>query len=90
MSDAIVYHTGLVVWKPPSIYKSFCSIDIEYYPYDLQRCEMKFGGWSYNGFLMNVEQLPSRPEDKIETLLDKDGKEFQYLKQGMDLSYFNP
>uniref|UniRef100_A0AC34RFT0 Neurotransmitter-gated ion-channel ligand-binding domain-containing protein n=1 Tax=Panagrolaimus sp. JU765 TaxID=591449 RepID=A0AC34RFT0_9BILA len=26
MSDAIVYYTGLVVWKPPSIYKSFCSV----------------------------------------------------------------
>ncbi|KAI1709350.1 neurotransmitter-gated ion-channel ligand binding domain-containing protein [Ditylenchus destructor] len=28
MSDAIVYHTGLVVWKPPSIYKSFCTVSI--------------------------------------------------------------
>lgn len=26
MSDAIVYYTGLVVWKPPSIYKSFCTV----------------------------------------------------------------
>uniref|UniRef100_A0A183CGM2 Neur_chan_LBD domain-containing protein n=1 Tax=Globodera pallida TaxID=36090 RepID=A0A183CGM2_GLOPA len=25
VSDAIVYFTGLVVWKPPSIYKSFCA-----------------------------------------------------------------
>ncbi|VDN21042.1 unnamed protein product [Gongylonema pulchrum] len=24
MSDALVYYTGAVVWKPPSIYKSFC------------------------------------------------------------------
>ncbi|KAI6210764.1 Nicotinic acetylcholine receptor alpha subunit 8 [Aphelenchoides besseyi] len=90
MSDAIVYHTGLVVWKPPSIYKSFCPIDIEYYPYDKQTCQMKFGGWSYHGFLMDVEQLPSRPEDKIETLFDDEGKEYQYLKQGMDLSSFYP
>ena len=29
MNDALVYYNGLVVWKPPSIYKSFCSIDIE-------------------------------------------------------------
>lgn len=56
-SDAIVYYTGLVVWKPPSIYKSFCQINIEYFPYDKQHCEMKFGGWSYNGFLLNMQQL---------------------------------
>eukprot|EP00081_Caenorhabditis_elegans_P026277 NP_509745.2 AcetylCholine Receptor [Caenorhabditis elegans] len=58
MSDAIVYYNGLVVWKPPSIYKSFCSIDIEYFPYDTQTCWMKFGGWTYNGFLLDVRQLP--------------------------------
>ncbi|KAI1730908.1 neurotransmitter-gated ion-channel transmembrane region domain-containing protein [Ditylenchus destructor] len=90
MSDAIVYHTGLVVWKPPSIYKSFCTIDIEYFPFDKQSCQMKFGGWSYNGFLLEVSHLPPRPEDVIETLYDKEGKEYQYLKQGMDLSSFYP
>lgn len=26
MSDALVYYTGAVVWKPPSIYKSFCPV----------------------------------------------------------------
>ncbi|MFH4980510.1 hypothetical protein AB6A40_007219 [Gnathostoma spinigerum] len=90
MSDALVYYTGAVVWKPPSIYKSFCPIDIEYFPYDRQSCSMKFGGWSYNGFLMDVRQLPSRPTDVIETRYDERGKDFQYLEQGMDLSSFYP
>ncbi|VDM54060.1 unnamed protein product [Angiostrongylus costaricensis] len=58
MSDALVYHNGLIVWKPPSIYKSFCPINIEYFPYDSQSCSLKFGGWSYNGFLLDVRQLP--------------------------------
>ncbi|KAH7726223.1 nicotinic acetylcholine receptor 8 [Aphelenchoides avenae] len=89
-SDAIVYYTGLVVWKPPSIYKSFCQIDIEYFPYDQQSCKMKFGGWSYNGFLMNMTQLPSGPDDVIEKLEDEYGKEYYFLKQGMDLSSFYP
>jgi len=26
VSDAIIYYNGLVVWKPPSIYKSFCNV----------------------------------------------------------------
>nr|AUO38744.1 nicotinic acetylcholine receptor alpha subunit 8 [Ascaris suum] len=89
-SDALVYYTGAVVWKPPSIYKSFCPIDIEYFPYDKQSCSMKFGGWSYNGFLMDVRQLPSRPTDVIETRYDEKGKEYQLLEQGMDLSAFYP
>uniref|UniRef100_A0A7E4ZW14 Neur_chan_LBD domain-containing protein n=1 Tax=Panagrellus redivivus TaxID=6233 RepID=A0A7E4ZW14_PANRE len=90
MSDALVYYTGLVVWKPPSIYKSFCTIDIKYFPYDIQSCQMKFGGWSYNGFLMNIVQLPSRPEDVIETRYDERGRDYQFVKVGMDLSAFYP
>ncbi|CAD5228962.1 unnamed protein product [Bursaphelenchus okinawaensis] len=88
-SDAIVYYTGLVVWKPPSIYKSFCQIDIEYFPYDKQSCSMKFGGWSYNGFLLNMVQLTS-DASLIETRYDEEGKEYQFVERGMDLSYFHP
>ncbi|CAI4233167.1 unnamed protein product [Auanema sp. JU1783] len=87
MSDALVYHNGLVVWKPPSIYKSFCPINIEYFPYDSQSCTLKFGGWSYNGFLLDVRQLPT-PGSEIVNKMDSEGKEYQYLEMGMDLSGF--
>nr|AFY08300.1 nicotinic acetylcholine receptor alpha subunit 8 [Oesophagostomum dentatum] len=86
-SDALVYHNGLIVWKPPSIYKSFCPINIEYFPYDSQSCTLKFGGWSYNGFLLDVRQLPSAGSPIINRE-DESGKEYQYLEKGMDLSGF--
>ncbi|GMR52668.1 hypothetical protein PMAYCL1PPCAC_22863, partial [Pristionchus mayeri] len=89
MSAALIYFTGLVVWKPPSIYKSFCPIDIEYFPYDSQECSMKFGGWSYNGFLLDVRQIPSE-NNSIITMYDEDHKEYHFLEQGMDLSSFYP
>ncbi|KAK6763227.1 hypothetical protein RB195_023801 [Necator americanus] len=87
LSDALVYHNGLIVWKPPSIYKSFCPINIEYFPYDSQSCSLKFGGWSYNGFLLDVRQLPSI-DSPIINREDETGKEYQYLEKGMDLSGF--
>lgn len=87
MSDAIVYYTGLVVWKPPSIYKSFCPIDIEHFPFDKQTCFMKFGGWSYNGYLLDVTPLT---ENNVEMLKDDEGKDYQFLRQGMELSSFYP
>ena len=49
MTKAILHHTGKVVWKPPAIYKSFCEIDVEYFPFDEQTCFMKFGSWTFNG-----------------------------------------
>ncbi|OAD56065.1 Acetylcholine receptor subunit alpha-like 1 [Eufriesea mexicana] len=50
MTKAILHHTGKVVWKPPAIYKSFCEIDVEYFPFDEQTCFMKFGSWTYDGY----------------------------------------
>lgn len=50
MTKATVYHTGQVVWQPPAVYKSSCSIDVEYFPYDVQTCVLKLGSWTYDGF----------------------------------------
>uniref|UniRef100_A0A1I8ERV8 Neurotransmitter-gated ion-channel ligand-binding domain-containing protein n=1 Tax=Wuchereria bancrofti TaxID=6293 RepID=A0A1I8ERV8_WUCBA len=61
MSDALVYYTSTVVWKPPSIYKSFCPIDTEYFPYDKQS-SMKFDGWSYNGSQLMFDSCRCRHE----------------------------
>jgi len=30
------------------VFKTMCIIDITYYPFDEQRCELTFGSWSYN------------------------------------------
>lgn len=53
MTKAILHHTGKVVWKPPAIYKSFCEIDVEYFPFDEQTCFMKFGSWTYDGYTVS-------------------------------------
>lgn len=49
LTKATVYHTGLIVWNPPALYKSTCKIDVEYFPFDQQSCLMKFGSWTYDG-----------------------------------------
>lgn len=57
MTKAILHHTGKVVWKPPAIYKSFCEIDVEYFPFDQQTCFMKFGSWTYDGYTVSTNRL---------------------------------
>lgn len=48
-TKATVYHDGKIVWEPPAIYKSYCPIDVEFFPFDIQECFLKFGTWTYNG-----------------------------------------
>ncbi|XP_077997875.1 acetylcholine receptor subunit alpha-like [Glandiceps talaboti] len=47
--NARVSSDGTVNVAPPAILSSPCVIDIEYFPFDEQRCSLKFGTWEYNG-----------------------------------------
>ncbi|KAK7870124.1 hypothetical protein R5R35_011099 [Gryllus longicercus] len=71
MTKAVLHHTGKVVWKPPAIYKSFCEIDVEYFPFDEQTCFMKFGSWTYDGYLVDLRHIAQTPDsDMIEMGID--------------------
>ena len=39
-----------MLYVPPGIFKSTCKIDITWFPFDDQSCDLKFGSWTYNGF----------------------------------------
>ena len=54
VSNAIVYHTGDVIWSRPGMVTSTCIFDLSDFPYDIQDCYFKFGSWSYHGFIMNL------------------------------------
>ncbi|XP_013415864.1 acetylcholine receptor subunit alpha-like [Lingula anatina] len=55
MTKATVYHYGRVKWEPPAIYKSYCPINVEFFPFDEQNCHMKFGSWTYDGFQVDLK-----------------------------------
>ncbi|XP_064607591.1 acetylcholine receptor subunit alpha-like 1 isoform X2 [Liolophura sinensis] len=54
LTKATVHYDGRLVWEPPAIIKSYCPIDVEFFPFDLQECFMKFGTWSYDGRQVNL------------------------------------
>jgi hypothetical protein len=39
----VIYSDGEMMWVPTSIFRSTCSIDIKYFPFDQQNCSMVFG-----------------------------------------------
>ncbi|XP_074605443.1 nicotinic acetylcholine receptor beta1 [Brevipalpus obovatus] len=48
-SNVLIDPSGNVQWVPPTIFQSSCRIDVTYFPFDQQTCEMKFSSWTYNG-----------------------------------------
>ena len=49
-TNVIVSNTGEVVWLSHGIFRSSCDIDVEYFPFDEQRCVLKWASWTYDGY----------------------------------------
>ncbi|KOB78670.1 Nicotinic acetylcholine receptor subunit alpha 6 isoform 4 [Operophtera brumata] len=48
-TNVVVRNNGSCQYVPPGIFKSTCKIDITWFPFDDQHCDMKFGSWTYDG-----------------------------------------
>ena len=46
-SKAFVRHDGHVFWSLPLIVKSSCAVDVKYFPFDNQHCNVIFGSWTH-------------------------------------------
>lgn len=55
-TNIIVYSTGRVTWIPLGLFISACAIDIKWFPFDDQKCKMKFGSWTYDGTKINLTE----------------------------------
>jgi len=54
-TNVVVTSEGKCTYIPPGIFMSTCKIDITWFPFDDQNCEMKFGSWTYNGFKLDLK-----------------------------------
>ena len=47
-------HDGRNTWLSPIQLKSECTIDVSKFPFDTQKCKLKFGSWTYDGFRLDM------------------------------------
>ncbi|XP_032081741.1 acetylcholine receptor subunit delta [Thamnophis elegans] len=47
-SNILVYYDGGILWLPPSIFRTACPINVNYFPFDWQNCTLKFCSLKYN------------------------------------------
>lgn len=53
-TNVIVTNGGNVTWLSMWIFKSSCSIDVKYFPFDVQNCSLDFASWTYESFEVNL------------------------------------
>ncbi|XP_053133372.1 neuronal acetylcholine receptor subunit alpha-7-like isoform X2 [Hemicordylus capensis] len=56
-THVLVNSSGYCQWLPPGILKSTCQIDVRWFPFDTQKCDLKFGSWTYDGWLLDLRML---------------------------------
>lgn len=49
-----LFYDGFVQWVPVARFSSNCKVDVTYFPFDTQICYLKFGSWSYNGWMVDL------------------------------------
>ncbi|XP_023674175.1 neuronal acetylcholine receptor subunit non-alpha-3-like isoform X1 [Paramormyrops kingsleyae] len=64
MTKAIVKYNGSVTWTPPASYKSACTMDVTFFPFDRQNCSMKFGSWTYDGNMVDLVLVDDHVDQK--------------------------
>ena len=50
-----VYSDGSILWMPQAILRSTCEFNTKYFPFDETECHLKFGSWTHDGTLMDLQ-----------------------------------
>ncbi|KAG9283427.1 acetylcholine receptor subunit delta isoform X1 [Astyanax mexicanus] len=76
--NVLVYPSGFVYWLPPAIFRSSCSINVHYFPFDWQNCTLKFSSLTYNAkeislHLKEEEEEPGKNYKVEWIIIDPEG-----------------
>ncbi|XDV37828.1 hypothetical protein PO909_007367 [Leuciscus waleckii] len=53
-TNVVLRYNGEITWDAPAITKSSCVVDVSYFPFDSQQCNLTFGSWTYNGNQVDI------------------------------------
>ncbi|XP_074660971.1 neuronal acetylcholine receptor subunit alpha-9-like [Tubulanus polymorphus] len=59
-TNAIIESNGRVLWMFPLVVKIYCSLNVRYFPFDEQKCDIKFISWTYSGYEVNITRDTER------------------------------
>ena len=54
VTNTIVSASGDVLWLYPALIKTYCTLNVKYFPFDSQNCEIVFISWTFSGDQLDV------------------------------------
>jgi len=61
VTNAIVRSDGDVLWMYPALLATYCTLNVEYFPFDTQDCHIIFISWTFSGFEVNISHSEDFP-----------------------------
>ena len=54
VTNTIVSANGDVLWLYPALIKTYCTLNVKYFPFDSQNCQIVFISWTFSGDQLDV------------------------------------
>lgn len=52
-----LYSNGTNTWFNPMMFTTLCRINVAFFPFDNQTCQLKFGSWMYDAHTLNINPM---------------------------------
>jgi len=53
--QVVLESTGDIFWIPPYMLTTSCKLDFTFFPFDQQKCDIKFGSWTHHGWQLDIK-----------------------------------
>jgi len=70
--NVVVSSNGHVTWRPPAVFKSLCKMEVAFFPFDLQQCEMIFSSINYDR--LEVKLQPAFQNGQLDKNIKENGE----------------
>ena len=55
VTNIIVTYDGSVLWLFPALIKTYCTLNVKYFPFDNQHCQIVFISWTHSGEQLDIQ-----------------------------------
>ena len=75
-------YNGDNTWLAPAMFRSMCTIDITYFPFDEQLCSLRFGSWAYD--ITKLDVFPDYNQTELYQSMFTENQEWEYVSLTID------